>query len=120
MRHIALATVLALASAAPAAAQVAEVGYPRGSLGFEALASADYATAERQLRSSAVRRNDPALLINIGQVYARTGRSAEAAEMFRRALRAREVQLLLASGHSMSSRDAASRALRALEPGADR
>lgn len=116
MRLLPLAAAVSLVSAltAPAAAQQAEIGYPRGSLGFEALASADYSKAEQQLRNSAVRRDDPALLINIGQVYARTGRPAEAAEMFRRAIQAREVVLVLASGRTVSSRDAATRALQSL------
>lgn len=116
MRAIGIAVAAAFVlSAAPTAAQQSEIGYPEGSLAFQALAAGDYAKAERQLRKSAVDRNDPALLINLGQLYARTNRPSEAADMFRRAYQAEEIELVLRSGRPMSSREAAARALRALE-----
>lgn len=110
---------LTFAASAPtlAAAQQAELGYPRGALGFEALTAHDLATAELQLKSGAVARYDPARLINIGQVYARTGRPAKAERMFVRAQRAEEVELVLANGQTVSSAEAAERALKLLRAG---
>jgi tetratricopeptide (TPR) repeat protein len=107
----------ALAIAAPASAQQAELGYPRGALGYEALASDDLTTAEAQLKSGAVAQYDPARLINIGQVYARTGRLEKAERMFVRAQRAEEVELVLADGRTVSSAEAAERALQLLRAG---
>jgi hypothetical protein len=108
---------LALGLSTPAAAQQAELGYPRGALGFEALASDDLATAELQLKNGGTPRYDPAWLINIGQVYARTGRLAQAEKMFLRAQRAEEVELVLASGRTVRSGEAATRALQLLRAG---
>ncbi|HUE78653.1 MAG TPA: tetratricopeptide repeat protein [Sphingomicrobium sp.] len=102
--------------ASPAtAADPAEIGYPKGSLGFNALVEADYSTAESQLRANKrVAKNDPARLINLGVVLAKTGRAEQAARLFERAMAADEVELILASGEQVSSRDAARRAMRAL------
>ncbi len=114
--HLFLWLVAGSISAAPAAAtEPSEIEYPKGSLGFNALVEADYPTAESQLRTkNLLARDDPARLINLGVVLARTGRQDQAARMFQRALEADEVQLILADGEEISSRQAARRAMRAL------
>ena len=96
----------------PATAQSNEIGYPSGSLALEAIADADYAAAERKLRGEfRVAEDDPARLINHGYVLAKIGRAADAARMFEKAAAAEDVELLLADGRVMSSREAARRAL---------
>lgn len=118
MRGHILGVVLisALAWAAPVAAQESEIGYPAGSLAYDAMISGDYSRAEQQLRNdNRVARNDPARLINLGQVLAKTGRSAEAADLFTQAMNGEEIELILADGRSMSSREAARRALMTLQ-----
>lgn len=114
--HLFLSLIGAAVLACPAAAaDPGEIGYPKGSLGFNALVEADYSTAESQLRAkNRVARNDPARLINLGVVLARTGRSDQAARLFERAMEAEEVELILANGEQLSSREAARRAMRAL------
>ena len=100
----------------PSFAQDAEINYREGALGFEALQNADYDTAEEQLLlANGVSRNDPARLINLGQVFAATGRNAEAEVMFERAIKAKRTYLVLANGEVMDSRDAARAALAKLD-----
>ena len=63
-----------------------------------------------------VNRNDPARLINLGQAYARTGRTAEAAQLFLTAMESRDqIDLILADGKVMNSREAAKQALAKLQ-----
>lgn len=102
----------------PAQAQDSEIGYPRGSLAYEAITTADYSAAESQLsKESRIRRNDPALLLNYGHVLAKTGRLADAAKMFEQAAAAPDIRLVLADGRVMSSREAARRALQRVSVG---
>ena len=104
--------VSAMIWAAPGAAQQREINYPAGSLAYDAMVNRDYARAEKQLVSeSRIDRNDPARLINLGQVLANTGRAAEAARLFEQAMQGEEIELVLADGRVMSSREAARRAL---------
>ena len=104
---------LPLASLAGVAlAEPGEIGYPEGSLGYDALVNANYAIAERQIMSdSHVAKNDPARLINLGQIYANTGRTAEAIKVLEKAMRVEETELILANGEVVGSREAARRAL---------
>lgn len=89
-----------------------EIGYPKGSLGYDALVEANYTVAEKQiLASSGVASNDPAKLINLGQIYAKTGRSEMAVKVLEQALREEDVELILANGETMGSREAARKAL---------
>jgi tetratricopeptide (TPR) repeat protein len=89
-----------------------EIGYPKGSLGYDALVSANYSAAERQILSdSRIAKNDPARLINLGQVYAKTGRTAEAIRVLEQAMRAEDIELILANGEVVGSREAARKAL---------
>lgn len=106
--------VLPLAMAASAAAQApaGEINYPQGSLGYDALVSANYKVAEDQIKGDEkVSSNDPAKLINLGQIYLNTGRRDQAIAMFEKAMRVRNVQLVLASGRVVGSRDLARQAL---------
>jgi hypothetical protein len=67
------------------------------------------------LTSYAAHKDDPARLINYGTVLAKTGRMDEAAKQFKRAMEADEIELILADGRTITSREAAVRALRALD-----
>jgi hypothetical protein len=106
---------MAIALASPAAAQQqSEIGYPAGSLGFDAIMKSDFAAAERQIRESGLSKYDPAVSLNLGLVYAKTGRTEKAAKQFLRVLSEDEVELILANESSISSHDAARRALATL------
>jgi Flp pilus assembly protein TadD len=112
--HLFLALAAGSIMASPVAAEPSEIGYPKDALGFSALVDADYSTAESQLRANRVDKDDPARLLNLGLVLAKTGRAEQAARMFQRAMQAEDVDLILADGEEISSRQAARRAMRAL------
>ncbi len=104
--------------AAPAFAQgPAEIGYERGSLGYEALMANDNRLALEQLaRDRTVPDADPAKLINMGRAYARLGDYQRAEEAFTAALYCKdEFDLVLADGREMNSRKAAKLALKELQ-----
>ena len=105
--------ILAAGSAAEAKSKN-EIGYPLGSLGTKAMVSADYSTAEHQLLNSQVDPNDPARLLNLGHIYAATGRVDDAKSAFGRVLRQDDLDLILANGEHMSSHEAARTSLKAL------
>lgn len=94
-----------------------EIGYPRDSIGYDALMSGDNERAISQiLTSEQVSRHDPAKLINLGQAYARTGRTASAAKLFVTAMQSRDViDLILADGRVMNSKEAARQAFAGLQ-----
>ncbi len=101
----------------PAIAQDSgEIGYAKGSLGYDALIAGDNETALKQLEAAEkVDAQDPARLINLGQTYARLGRTGDAARMFMAAMQGNhDFDLLLANGKVVNSRDAAELALRNL------
>ena len=107
------------ALSAPALAQNAgEIGYARGSLGYDAIVSGDLQTAESQIENARdVDAADPARLINLGYIHMRTGRIQTAQRLFEAARdNARPVMLVLANGEVISSRDVASRALARMMP----
>jgi len=112
-----LGGMLALGLAGPALAQsgnaTSEVGYASGALGVSALLQGDNARAEAQLASmTGVKSNDPARLLNLGEVYRRTGRIASAAAAFRAARDyAHPFDVELADGTVMSTRQVAEIAL---------
>jgi hypothetical protein len=111
IRSVICAALIAVGTV-PAAAAPAEIDYPRHSLGFAAMKAGDYVTAEAQLRAlNGVEANDPARLINLGQLLIRTGRHAEGAALLDQARKAEDIDLVLANGRTMSSRDIARRAL---------
>jgi lipopolysaccharide biosynthesis regulator YciM len=94
-----------------------EIGYSRGSLGYDALIAGDNNRAIAQiLADDKVSRNDPARLINLGQAYARTGRISEAAQLFTSVIKSQnELDLIMADGSVMTSKDAAKQALAKLQ-----
>ena len=111
----AVAALLVMGGVSGANAEPAktEIGYPKGALGLAAIQDGDLAKAEAQLNSmNGVTASDPARLINLGQVYARTGRHQEAARAYEAALKSRKsFDVVLADGRIMSSREAARLAL---------
>lgn len=113
-------SILAFSFAGVANAEPAgsgEIGYSQGSLGYDALIAGDNGRAIAQIMADEkVSRKDPARLINLGQAYARTGRTAEAAQLFQTAMEGRDqIDLILADGTVMNSREAAKRALAKLQ-----
>ncbi len=111
VRSVICAAFVAVA-AVPVAAAPAEIDYPRHSLGFAAMMARDYVTAEAQLRAlNGVEADDPARLINLGQLLIRTGRQAEGAALLDQARKGEDIELVLANGRTMFSRDVARRAL---------
>jgi Flp pilus assembly protein TadD len=116
MKTLFISALAAVTMAGVAQAQTpttGEIGYSRGSLGYDALVAGDNERAIAQILAEArIDRNDPARMINLGQAYARTGRTGEAAELFKAVIKSRdEVDLILADGSVMSSKDAAAKAL---------
>ncbi|HKX22743.1 MAG TPA: tetratricopeptide repeat protein [Rhizorhapis sp.] len=109
----AMALLVMSGTALQARPYTSEVGYPEGALGLAAIQNGDLTKAETQLNSlQGVEASDPARLINLGQVYARTGRYKEAKQAYIAALNSREsFDVLLTDGRTMSSRDAARLAL---------
>ncbi|MFN3618826.1 tetratricopeptide repeat protein [Sphingorhabdus sp.] len=89
-----------------------EVAYPKGSIGYEALIRGDNERAVTEIMTSGlVSKHDPAKLLNLGRAYARMGRTDEAAQMFRTAMLSREnVELVLADGRVVNSKDVARQA----------
>lgn len=117
----AVAALLVMTGASGANAKPAdtEIGYPKGALGLAAIQDGNLAKAEEQLNSmNGVKASDPARLINLGQVYARTGRPQEAARAYEAAMNSpRSFDVELADGRIMSSREAARLALIELRGG---
>ena len=101
----------------PAIAQDSgEIGYAQGALGYDALVAGQNELALQQLEAAEkVDANDPARLINLGQVYARMGRTGDAARMCMAAMQSdRDFDLVLADGSVVNSRHAANKALQNL------
>lgn len=95
-----------------------ETAYPSKAIGYDALTAGDNARAVDDMMSGSISRHDPAFLLNLGQAYARTGRIAEAREMFRAAARKSEnVDLVLADGRVIGSKQAARQALATVQVG---
>ena len=111
VKNIAIAVGLTMvASPAFAQAQEGEIGYAKGALAYDALVSGDNHTAVQKLEGE--RLTDPAVMINLGQAYARTGRPGDAAKMFMAAMNSnRSFDLILADGQVVNSRKAAKIAL---------
>lgn len=105
--------LLMISSPALAADAEGEIGYSKGALGYDALMAGDNLTALQQLEAAiGASEKDPARLINLGQAYARTGRTGDAVTMFMAAMNSnRSFDLLLADGTVINSRTAAEMAL---------
>ena len=100
-------------TATAVSAQSVESGYPRGSLAVAAIERGDLARAEALLKDDDLgATRDPARLINLGEVYMRTGRSAEALAAWRAALAStRHTEVETLGGRWMSTRELAREAL---------
>lgn len=95
-----------------------EQGYQRGALGVAAIERGDQATAEAQLNElRGVRADDPARLINLGKVYAETGRVDEAVKAWRSALASgRQFEVVTAGGRVVMTDQLAREALARYRP----
>lgn len=103
----------AIASATPVQN---EIGYSKGALGAAALIKGDNERALKQILTSKVDANDPAKLINLGRVYARMGRTADAARAFQAVIDSRDhFDVMLSDGRVMDSRAVARRLLQQLQ-----
>lgn len=116
------ASILVSASvcgAAQAESTVAgETAYPKAAIGYDALMAGDNERAIADMLKGNISRHDPAFLLNLGQAYARSGRIAEARELFRQAAKKRDdVDLVLADGRVINSRQAARQALATVQVG---
>ena len=87
---IALGGLCFSASAMAASAPVMETGYAPGTLAVAAIERGDWARAEALLTDRRLNADDPARLINLGEVYWQTGRQGEALSAWRRALASRD------------------------------
>lgn len=95
-----------------------ETAYPAAAIGYEALTQGNNEQAIKDMLDGSISRHDPAFLLNLGQAYARTGRLAEARELFRKAAKKREsIDLVLADGRIISSKLAARQALATVQVG---
>lgn len=109
---------LSAVSAQAQSQSVGEIGYARGSLGYDAIVSGDLRTAEAQIETARdIDAADPARLINLGYIHMRTGRIQTAQRLFEAARdSARPEMLVLANGEVISSREVATRALTRIAP----
>ncbi|XHR99668.1 hypothetical protein ACFB49_12650 [Sphingomonas sp. DBB INV C78] len=113
MRALLLLPLIAMATPALAADRHAarmETGFEVGALGLSAIDRGDWATAERQLNAMrGVSADDPARLINLGRVYAATGRPEMAAAAWQQAINSpHHYQVELGDG-TVSTTDAVAR-----------
>jgi hypothetical protein len=110
-----LGLLASFATSAPA--QTIEHGYPLGSLAVAAIERQDWATAERLLNQvKGISREDPARLINLGRVYAATGRLELARSALEQALASsRHTEVETLSGQVSSTRELSRLALERLD-----
>lgn len=108
---LALATVSLSACAANRTAPIAETGYAPGALAVAAIGRGDWARAEHLLTAGRGEEDDPARLINLGEVYWQTGRRGEALALWRRALAAGPAEVETAGGRWVTTDQLAREAL---------
>lgn len=113
--------ILSAASIGFLAAQAAFAAEPMSEGGKIPVAFAEMTSGQSQQAieslqgSKEVETNDPSRLINLGTAYARVGRTADAAKMFKAAMNSDiRYDLQLANGATMDSRAAARLALQKL------
>lgn len=121
MRKSALAALAAITLSACAGKQpgmIVEQGYQRGALGVAAIDRGDWAAAEAQLSEArGIRSDDPARLINLGKVYAETGRVNDAIMVWQLALASsRHFEVVTAEGRVVSTDQLAREALARFQP----
>lgn len=119
-----LVPLVALAFATPAAAQSIVVTGSEGdeltpvSVAYEELKAGQNQMAVDKLTHSAVQRDDPSRLINLGTAYARLGQTADARNAYEAAIASPiRYDVELAGGTYMDSRWAARTALSHLDQG---
>lgn len=112
---VAALSLSACAASMQTASNDVEVGYAPGSLGYAAIMRGDLPRAEAQLtHATNVSADDPARLLNLAHVYRKTGREAEARELYARVAQSGdEGKLELANGDVGTARELAMRALNA-------
>lgn len=121
MRQYALTALTAIALSACAGQQpgmIVEQGYDRGALAVAAIDRGDWAAAETKLADLGdVRSDDPARLINLGKVYAETGRVGDAIAVWQLALASkRQFEVVTAEGRIVSTDRLAREALARYRP----
>jgi Flp pilus assembly protein TadD len=121
MRKSALAALAAIALSACAGKQpglMVEQGYQRGALGVAAIDRGDWTAAETQLSElRGLRSDDPARLINLGKVYAETGRVENAVTVWKLALASkRHFEVVTAEGRVATTDQLAREALTRYQP----
>jgi hypothetical protein len=121
MRIAALAALAAITLPACAGKQpgmMVEQGYQRGALGVAAIDRGDWTAAESQLSElRGLRSDDPARLINLGKVYAETGRVGDALTVWRLALASqRHFEVVTADGRVAMTDQLAREALARYQP----
>lgn len=121
MRKSSLSALAAIALSACAGEQpglMVEQGYQRGALGVAAIDRGDWTAAEAQLSElRGLRSDDPARLINLGKVYAETGRVDDAVTVWRLALASkRQFEVVTAEGRIVSTDQLAREALARYQP----
>ena len=115
MKSLTLLALAGLSIAAPALAAPAptiETGYAPGTLAVAAIERGDWARAEALLTDRRLNADDPARLVNLGQVYWATGRQGEALSAWRRALAStNQFEVETMDGRWVSTADLAREAL---------
>lgn len=117
MRRIVLALALSAFPATALSAQAVEEGFPRGSLAVAAIERGDWARAEILLNDTrGIAQDDPARLLNLGEVYMRTGRTAQALAAWRAAEASTHHEMVATLGNRwVSTRELAREALARFE-----
>ena len=112
------ALLIVAAALFPVTANAQALPYSDPAPGAQAIMQADYSTAERQIGLNGIASDDPARLINLGVIFAQTGRSAAAELAFQKVMRLDDVSMSLADGSTDTSHGVAARALARLHSGA--
>ena len=113
-----LAAALLSACASNQQGLLVEQGYERGALGVAAIDRGDWGAAEAQLAElRGIKADDPARLINLGKVYAETGRVGDAVTVWRLALASdRHFEVVTGEGRVISTDQLAREALARYQP----
>jgi len=114
MKSLVVLAGLCLSASAMAAAPTVETGFTPGTLAVAAIERGDWARAEALLNDSTLSADDPARLLNLGEVYWQTGRHGEALSAWRRALvSTRHFEVETLGGRTVTTADLAREALAA-------
>ncbi|CAN5360034.1 hypothetical protein BH10PSE12_BH10PSE12_19900 [soil metagenome] len=106
--RLAAVVLLGMAVSPALASERGELGYKQGALGVSAILASDFQTAEQQLnRLDGVAARDPLRLINLGNVYAATGRPFDAQKAYVAAYNAPSVEIVTADGRDTTTREVA-------------